>query len=103
MTRSDLLEILTDRFPQLTAEDAEHTARLLVDAMSGALAKGQRIEIRGFGSFVLRRRSPRMGRNPRTGELVPIEAKLTAHFKPGKALREAVDAHGKLSAALESM
>jgi integration host factor subunit beta len=60
--------------------------------MSAALAKGHRIEIRGFGSFSINRRPPRVGRNPRSGEQVVIPEKLVPHFKPGKALREAVDA-----------
>jgi integration host factor subunit beta len=62
--------------------------------MSDALARGHRIEIRGFGSFSINRRPPRMGRNPRSGEQVVIPEKLVPHFKPGKALREAVDARG---------
>jgi integration host factor subunit beta len=61
--------------------------------MSAALAKGHRIEIRGFGSFSINRRPPRVGRNPRSGEQVVIPEKLVPHFKPGKALREAVDTH----------
>jgi integration host factor subunit beta len=60
--------------------------------MASALARGHRIEIRGFGSFSINRRPPRVGRNPRSGEQVVISEKLVPHFKPGKALREAVDA-----------
>ena len=92
MTRSDLVEELAERFGQLTQRDAEFAVKTILDAMSEALAKGHRIEIRGFGSFSISRRPPRMGRNPRTGEQVLIPEKLVPHFKPGKALREAVDA-----------
>ena len=92
MTRSDLVEELAARFGQLTHRDAEYAVKTILDAMSGALARGHRIEIRGFGSFSINRRSPRMGRNPRSGESVAIPEKRVPHFKPGKALREAVDA-----------
>jgi integration host factor subunit beta len=92
MTRSDLVEELATRFSQLTHRDAEHAVKTLLDAMSDTLVRGHRIEIRGFGSFSVNRRAPRMGRNPRSGESVAIPEKRVAHFKPGKALREAVDA-----------
>ena len=91
MTRSDLVARLAERFGQLTQRDAEFAVKTILDAMSEALAKGHRIEIRGFGSFSISRRPPRMGRNPRTGEQVLIPEKLVPHFKPGKALREGVD------------
>ncbi len=94
MTRSDLVNLLGERFPQLTHRDAEFAVKTMLDAMSDALAQGHRIEIRGFGSFSINRRPPRMGRNPRSGEQVPIPEKLVPHFKPGKALRESVDAAG---------
>jgi integration host factor subunit beta len=92
MTRSDLVEELAARFAQLTHRDAELAVKTVLDAMSDALAKGHRIEIRGFGSFSINRRPPRVGRNPRSGESVQIPEKRVPHFKPGKALREAVDA-----------
>jgi len=91
MTRSDLVEALTERFGQLTHRDAEFAVKTLLDAMSEALARGHRIELRGFGTFTVNRRPPRMGRNPRSGESVAIPEKRVPHFKPGKALREAVD------------
>jgi integration host factor subunit beta len=91
MTRSDLVAKLAERFGQLTQRDAEFAVKTILDAMSEALAKGHRIELRGFGSFSINRRPPRMGRNPRSGEQVLIPEKLVPHFKPGKALREAVD------------
>lgn len=91
MTRSDLVEELASRFSQLTHRDAEFAVKAILDAMSDALVRGHRIEIRGFGSFSISRRSPRLGRNPRSGESVQIPEKRVPHFKPGKAMREAVD------------
>lgn len=91
MTRSDLVEELAARFGQLTQRDAEFAVKTILDAMNEALARGHRIEVRGFGSFSVNYRAPRMGRNPRTGESVAIPEKRVPHFKPGKALREAVD------------
>jgi integration host factor subunit beta len=91
MTRSDLVEELAERFRQLTHKDAESAVKAILDAMSEAMARGHRIEIRGFGSFSINRRPPRMGRNPRSGQSVAIPEKRVPHFKPGKALREAVD------------
>ena len=92
MTRSDLVDLLAERFGQLTQRDADAAVKTILDAVSDALVRGHRIEIRGFGSFSVNRRPPRMGRNPRSGESVAIPEKRVPHFKPGKALREAVDA-----------
>jgi len=100
MTRSDLVEALAARFGQLTQRDAEFAVKSILDAMSEALVNGHRIEIRGFGSFSVNHRSPRMGRNPRSGEKVAIPEKRVPHFKPGKALREQVDA--RTSAMLDT-
>jgi integration host factor subunit beta len=91
MNRSDLVEELAAHFDQLTQRDAEFAVKAILDAMNDALVRGHRIEIRGFGSFSINRRSPRIGRNPRSGESVAIPEKRVPHFKPGKALREAVD------------
>jgi len=91
MTRSDLVEELAARFAQLTHRDAETAVKTVLDAVADALVRGHRIEIRGFGSFTVSHRPPRMGRNPRSGESVAIPEKRVPHFKPGKALREAVD------------
>lgn len=91
MTRSDLVEALAARFGQLTQRDAEFAVKTILDAMGDTLVQSQRIEIRGFGSFSVSRRAPRMGRNPRSGESVAIPEKRVPHFKPGKALREQVD------------
>ena len=91
MTRSDLVEELAARFSQLTQRDAEFAVKAILDAMNDALVRGHRIEIRGFGSFSVTHRPPRMGRNPRSGESVAIPEKRVPHFKPGKALRQTVD------------
>lgn len=91
MTRSDLVEELAARFVQLTQRDAEVAVKTLLEALGDALVQGQRIEVRGFGSFSVTQRAPRLGRNPRSGEAVAIPAKRVPHFKPGKALRESVD------------
>lgn len=92
MTRSDLVARLAERFPQLTQRDTEFAVRTVLDAMADALARGHRIEIRGFGSFSVSRRPPRVGRNPRSGEQVVVPEKRVPHFKAGKALRESVAA-----------
>ena len=91
MTRSDLVTQLAERFAQLTQRDTEFAVKTILDAMSDALGRGHRIEIRGFGSFSINRRTPRVWRNPRIGEQVTIPEKLVHHLKTCKALREAVD------------
>ena len=92
MTKSELIARLAERFPQLVAKDAELAVKVILDAMTDALARGDRIEIRGFGSFSLNHRPPRVGRNPRSGERVEVPEKWVPHFKAGKELRERVDA-----------
>ena len=92
MTRSDLVTRLAERFSQLTQRDTEFAVKTILDAMSDALARGHRIEIRGFGSFALSHRPPRIGRNPKSGETVVVPGKRVPHFKAGKELRERVDA-----------
>ena len=99
MTRSDLVDMLAERFAQLTQRDADAADKTIMDAMSDALVRGHRIEIRGFGSFSINRRPPRLGRNPRTGENVQIPERRVPHFKPGKALREAVSASADATAS----
>ena len=91
MTKSELIARLASRFPQLVAKDADFAVKMMLDAMSEALAKGDRIEIRGFGSFALNYRPPRVGRNPKSGEKVQVPEKYVPHFKAGKELRERVD------------
>jgi integration host factor subunit beta len=94
---------LAERFGPLTHRDTEFAVKTILDAMAAALAKGHRIEIRGFGSFSINRRPPRVGRNTPSGEQVVFSEKLVPHFKPGKALREAVDGRvGALRAAAEA-
>ena len=92
MTKSELIARLAERYPQLVAKDAEFAVRTILDAMANTLADGHRIEIRGFGSFALSHRPPRVGRNPKSGERVEVPEKRVPHFKPGKELRERVDA-----------
>ena len=94
MTKSDLIARLAERFPQLVAKDADFAVKMILDAMSDALAKGDRIEIRGFGSFSLNYRPPRVGRNPKSGDKVSVPEKWVPHFKAGKELRERVDMMG---------
>ena len=90
MTKSELIEILSRRQPHLKADDVDLAVKSLLEMMGGALAHGERIEIRGFGSFSLHYRPPRLGRNPKTGDSVALPAKHVPHFKPGKELRERV-------------
>ena len=92
MTKSDLIARLAERFPQLVAKDADFAVKMILDAMSEALAKGDRIEIRGFGSFALNYRPPRVGRNPKSGDKVSVPEKWVPHFKPGKEMRDRIDA-----------
>ena len=90
MTKSELIEVLSRRQPHLKADDVDLAVKSLLEMMGGALAHGERIEIRGFGSFSLHYRPPRLGRNPKTGDSVALPAKHVPHFKPGKELRERV-------------
>ena len=94
MTKSELIARLAERFPQLVAKDAEFAVKMILDAMTDALSRGDRIEIRGFGSFALNYRPPRVGRNTKSGEKVQVPEKYVPHFKAGKELRERVDMMG---------
>ena len=91
MTKSKLINLLASRFSQLVHKDAELSVKTILDAMSDSLMKKQRIEIRGFGSFSLNYISPRIGRNPKSGEKVNVPEKYVPHFKAGKELRARVD------------
>ena len=91
MTKSELIEILAAKNSHLNHKDVELAVKSLIEQMSQSLSTGHRIEIRGFGSFSLHYRPPRMGRNPKTGEAVALAAKYVPHFKPGKELRERVN------------
>ena len=101
MTKSELISRLAAHFPQLVASDAELAVKMILDAMSKSLAEGQRIEIRGFGSFTVRDYKAYEGRNPRTGDTVHVKPKRLAFFKVGKELRERVN-QGRAPAALAS-
>lgn len=92
MTKSELIDRLAGLYPQLVSRDAEMAVKTLLEAMGDSLVSGQRIEIRGFGSFGLNHRPARQGRNPKTGEKVEVPEKHVPHFKPGKELRDRVDA-----------
>ena len=95
MRKSELIEHLVDRFHNLPVRDVELAVKSILEHMTEALEGGKRIEIRGFGSFSLHHRAPRIGRNPKTGESVALEAKRVPHFKPGKELRDGVDDSAK--------
>ena len=92
MTKSELIEVLARKQNQLAYKDVEQAVKSLIEQMSEALSNGERIEIRGFGSFSLHFRPPRVGRNPKTGSAVSLPGKYVPHFKPGKELRERVNA-----------
>lgn len=91
LTKSELIERVALRQSQLSQKDVELAVKTMLEEMSQALATGGRIEIRGFGSFSLHYRAPRLGRNPKTGESVDLTGKYVPHFKPGKELRDRVN------------
>jgi integration host factor subunit beta len=91
MTKSELIESISMRQSQLSSKDVELAVKTILEHMAQALSTGERIEIRGFGSFSLHFREPRRGRNPKTGDAVELTGKYVPHFKPGKELRERVN------------
>jgi len=91
MTRADLIAALTGRQTGLNERDVDLAVKVMLGQMADALASGERIEIRGFGSFTLHERPARMGRNPKTGAPVAVPARYSPHFKPGKELRDRVN------------
>lgn len=91
MTKSEIINILSRKQSHLSSKDIELSVKILLEQMSDTLAGGERIEIRGFGSFSLHHRAARSGRNPKTGEKVNLASKYVPHFKPGKELRERVN------------
>ncbi len=91
MTKSELILALSGRQTHLAQPDVELAVKSVIDQMADSLATGERIEVRGFGSFSLHFRPPRMGRNPKTGDVVALSGKYVPHFKPGKELRERVN------------
>jgi len=91
MTKRELVEKLSARIEDLSLKESEQLVNTIFESMTEALASGDRIEIRGFGSFLVKHRQAKQGRNPRTGESVAVKAKKVPFFKPGKNLREKVD------------
>lgn len=91
MTKSELIERIAEHQDQLSPKDIEVAIKLVLEYMAQSLSAGERIEIRGFGSFSVHYRAPRVGRNPKTGEPVELEGKYVPHFKPGKELRDKVN------------
>jgi integration host factor subunit beta len=91
MTKSELIELIARKQKHLPGKDVELAVKHMLELMSNALSSGQRIEIRGFGSFSLHFRPPRLGRNPKTGDAVALAGKHVPHFKPGKDLRDRVN------------
>lgn len=92
MVKSELLQVLKEKCPELQASDVELALNCLLEHMISALESGECIEIRGFGSFTLHHRPPRIGRNPKTGAAVHLPAKVKLHFKPGKDMKDRVNA-----------
>jgi len=92
VVKSELLRKLNEQLPELQGSDVELALNCLLEQLTEALAQGERVEIRGFGSFDCRFRSPRLARNPKTGATVHLPAKAAIHFKPGKAMRDRVNA-----------
>jgi len=91
VTKRDLIEEVAQQYPRFSRRDAEVMVNAVFDSMTDALGKGERIEIRGFGSFIVKQRAAREGRNPRTGDIVSVAAKKVPLFKVGKELRLRVD------------
>lgn len=91
MTKSELINLLAEKYGHLAFKDVESAVKGIIDHMTHALSSGERIEIRGFGSFSLHYRPPRVGRNPKTGDAVELSSKFVPHFKPGKELRDKVN------------
>ncbi|ABE59503.1 MULTISPECIES: integration host factor subunit beta [Chromohalobacter] len=92
MTKSELIEQIAIRQPELSAKEVEAAVKIILEDITQSLSSGGRVEIRGFGSFSLHFREPRTGRNPKTGDPVDLQGKYVPHFKPGKELREQVNA-----------
>ena len=88
MTKSELIERLARRYPEMVEKDVEIAVKAILDAVCDNVIEGKRVEVRGFGSFALNYRPPRIGRNPKSGVIVKVPAKYVPHFKPGKELRE---------------
>ena len=91
MIKSELVQKIADRYPELYQRDAENVVNAILDEIGNALARGDRVEIRGFGAFSTKQRDARVGRNPRTGDHVPVEEKLVPVFRAGKEMRERIN------------
>lgn len=91
MTKSELIDLLSAEQNQLGYRDVELAVKVILESLTSALSSGERIEVRGFGSFTLHHRRARVGRNPKTGNSVTVPDKHVPHFKPGKELRQRVD------------
>ncbi|WP_348758240.1 integration host factor subunit beta [Candidatus Methylocalor cossyra] len=91
MTKSELINLLAEKYSHLAFKDVESAVKGMIDHMTQAISCGERIEIRGFGSFSLHYRPPRIGRNPKTGDSVELSSKFVPHFKAGKELRDKVN------------
>ncbi len=96
MTKSDLVQMISDKNPSLLHKDVERIVNTIFEEITSALEKGDRVELRGFGAFSIKRRDPRQGRNPRTGASVSVDGKAVPFFKTGKQLRDRLN--GKASA-----
>lgn len=94
MTKSELVDLMAVQHPHIPVKTFEDAVKEMLEHMAATLAKGERIEIRGFGSFSLHYRAPRVGRNPKTGDKVELNGKYVPHFKPGKELRERANIYG---------
>jgi integration host factor subunit beta len=92
MIKSELVNVLNEKLPELQKKEVEVALNVILSQLENALVNGERIEIRGFGSFNCRQRPPRIARNPKSGEAVNLPAKVTIHFKPGKEMRDRVNA-----------
>jgi integration host factor subunit beta len=94
MIKSELILKLHESNPHLYSRDVEAIVNCVLDEITAALARGDRVELRGFGAFTARQRRARVGRNPRTGEVVDVDSKVTPHFKPGKEMRARLNGDG---------
>jgi len=91
ITKSELIDRISTKLPQLGNKDVELSVKTLIEKIIDSLSKGDRTEVRGFGSFSVHYRKPRIGRNPKTGDSVSLPGKNAAHFKPGKELRNKIN------------
>ncbi len=95
MTKSELIERIANKNPHLLLKDVERIVNVVFDKIINSLAKGERVEFRGFGAFSVRKRTPRVAKNPRTGEQVKVEERNIPHFKTGKQLHELLNKNFK--------